>query len=157
MWNISGLELTGKYRNTRRNPAHCHLVHYIFHMDWFRIEAEHSWWDPDHWLRLSLFQLPHSALKISQDQHAASDRRESSTVQLNSITWHSELTTTKRSIFSDITLLYVTFDKFKITLERNWPYESKCTELPRTKTETGQTASCVHLPTINSSQSLCLA
>jgi hypothetical protein len=116
VWNISGLELTRKYRNTQRNPAHCHLVHCIFRKDWFRIEPEHSGWDPDHWLRLSLFQLSQSALKISHDQLAASDRRENSTIQLNSITWHSEITTTKRSIFSDITLLMWLLTNLKLHL-----------------------------------------
>ena len=38
--------------------------------------------------------------------------------QLNSITRHREMTTTKRRIFSDITLHYVTFDKYEITFER---------------------------------------
>jgi hypothetical protein len=157
VWNISGLELRGKYRNTRRCPAHCHLVHNISHMDWFRIEPGLSWWAHDHWLRLSLSQLPPSTINISHNQHAASDKRESSAIQLNSVTWDSEMTKKKRKIFSDITLHYVTFDKCVITFERHLQYESKCIKIPRTETETDQTVSCVHFPLLNSSQFICSA
>jgi predicted aspartyl protease len=42
---------------------------------------------------------------------------ESITDQLNPFTRRREMTTTKGKIFSDITLQYVTFDKFEITFE----------------------------------------